>query len=167
MNYFANGKNFTVLARDGKLPCVLQLAYGMGKIILVGFNYYLTSKDNYKFFNNIFEKFNIIPYYCWISENDSKVNIFRRTSKNGTFLFVTNCSEDTKVVKISYLDEFGTTRKLYVSVRGKGNSILQSNISVTRSDGKSVGRYISDTGFEFEYLPREDFNPYVFVEWSE
>jgi len=142
---------------------------------------------------------------------------------------VTNCSEDTKVVKISYLDEFGTTRKLYVSVRGKGNSIigtkkghivfaaiqgsgscvirtkslsimaeginefiftktdggehiivgdkhgkvrvqrtiLQSNISVTRRDGKSVGRYISDTGFEFEYLPREGLNPYVFVEWSE
>jgi len=85
LNYFANSKNFTVLARDGELPCILQLAYGRGKIILVGFNYYLTSKDNYKFFNNIFEKFNIIPYYCWISENDSKVNIFRRTSKNGTF----------------------------------------------------------------------------------
>ena len=227
LNYFADSKDSKVLARDGELPCILQLAYGRGQIILVGFDYYLTSKNNYKFFNNIFEKFNIIPYYCWISENDSKVNIFRRTSKNGTFLFITNRSEDTKVAEISYLDEFETTRKLYVSVRGKGNSIietkrghivsvavqgsdrcvirtkslsimaeginefifaktdigehiivgdrcgkvtvqsstLQSNISVTRRDGKSVGKYISDTRFEFEYSPREDFNPYVFVGW--
>jgi len=229
LNYFANSKNFTVLARDGELPCILQLVYGRGKIILVGFNYYLTSEDNYKFSKSLFEKFNIIPYYCCTSEDDTKINVFRRTSKNETFLFVTNRSEDNKVVEINYLDELGITKKLYVSVRSKGNSIietkkghivsaavqgsyscviltkslsiiaeginefiftktdggehiivgdkhgkvtvqssiLQSNISVTRRDGKSVGRYISDTGFEFEYLPREDLNPYVFVEWSE
>lgn len=34
------------------------------------------------------------------------------------------------------------------------SSTLQSNISVTRRDGKSVGKYISDTRFEFEYLER-------------
>lgn len=98
----------------------------MGKIILVGFNYYLTSEDNYKFSKSLFEKFNVIPYYCCTSEDDPKINVFRRTSKNETFLFVTNRSEDNKVVEINYLDELGITRKLYVSVRSKGNSIIET-----------------------------------------
>ncbi len=227
LNYFAHTKNSRVLAQDKELPYILQLAYGRGQIILVGFNYYLTLGDNYKFFENLFEKFHIIPYYCRISEENSKINVFRRRGKNETFLFATNRSEDNRVVEIEYLDELGTTRKLCVSVRSKGNSIietrkgdivsaalqgngscslrtkfssimaenmdefifaktdkekylivgdrngkvtiqsstLQPNASVRRHDGKSMGRYISDTGFEFEYSPHEELNPYIFVGW--
>lgn len=227
LNYFANGKNCEVLAQEKGAPYILQFAHGKGQVILVGFNYYLAIKDNWKFFRSLFEKFNIDPRYCWIPEQGSEINIFRRASENGVFLFVTNRSEDDKVVEIDYLDELRIIRKLYVSVRSKGNSIietkrgyivsaaiqgsgscvlrteclsiiaeginefifaqtnngkhlivgertgkvtvqssvLQPNISVTRLDGKSVGRYVSDKEFEFEYSPREDLNPYVFVGW--
>lgn len=227
LNYFASSKNSRVLAQDRDGPYILQLAYGRGQIILVGFNYYLRSEDNYKLFKSLFEKFNIVPYCCWISEENSKINVFRRTSKNETFLFVTNLSEDNRVVEINYLDELGRTRKLWVSVRSKGNSIieikkghivsaalqgngscilrtnsssitaenmdefifaktdkekylivgdrdgkvrlqsstLQPNILVRRGDGKSVGRYLSDTELEFKYSPHQELNPYVLIGW--
>ena len=227
LNYFTHSKNSRVLAQDRDGPYIVQLAYGRGQIILVGFNYYLTLQDNYKFFKALFEKFNIVPYYCWISEEGSKINVFRRISKNETFLFLTNRSEDNRVVEIDYLDELGTTRKLCISVRSKGNSIietkrgdivsaalqgsgscllrtksssimaedmdefifaktdrgkclivgdrdgkvtvqsstLQPNILVRRGDGKSVGRYLSDTEFEFKYSPHQELNPYVLIGW--
>ncbi len=227
LNYFAHSKNSRVLAQDKELPYILQLAYGRGQIILVGFNYYLALQNNYKLFKSLFEKFNIVPYCCRISEDNSKINVFRRRGKNETFLFVTNRSEDNKVVEIEYLDELRTTRKLCVSVRSKGNSIieikkgdivsaalqgsgsclirtksssitaenmdefiftktdkekylivgdkdgkvrvqssaLQPDASVRRGDGKSVGRRVSDTEFEFKYSSCEELNPYVFVGW--